>query len=46
MVARPEVRGVLLDPGGFHRLERLKLELPDTPSATGSGGPAPPPLRP
>jgi ABC-type transport system substrate-binding protein len=28
MVARPEVRGVRLDPGGFHRLERMWLEPP------------------
>jgi len=28
MVARPEVRGVRLDPGGLHRLERMWLEPP------------------
>ncbi|HEY7141180.1 MAG TPA: ABC transporter substrate-binding protein [Methylomirabilota bacterium] len=28
MVARPEVRGLRLDPGGLHRLERIVLEPP------------------
>ena len=28
IVARPEVRGVHLDPGGLHRLERMGLEPP------------------
>jgi ABC-type transport system substrate-binding protein len=36
MVARPGVRGVRLDPGGLHRLERMGLEPPP---------PAPPALR-
>lgn len=35
MVARPEVRGIQLDPGGLHRLERIGVEPP----------PAPPPPR-
>jgi ABC-type transport system substrate-binding protein len=35
LVARPEVRGLELDPGGLHRLERMWLEPP----------PAPPPPR-
>ena len=33
MVARPEVRGVRLDPGGLHRLERMGLEPPPAPPA-------------
>jgi ABC-type transport system substrate-binding protein len=33
MVARPEVRGVRLDPLGLHRLERMSLEPPPAPSA-------------
>jgi ABC-type transport system substrate-binding protein len=37
MVARPEVRGIRLDPGGFHRLERMVLEPPPAP-------PPPPPM--
>jgi peptide/nickel transport system substrate-binding protein len=37
MVTRPEVQGVRLDPGGLHRLERMRLEPP--PAA-----PAPPAL--
>jgi ABC-type transport system substrate-binding protein len=36
MVARPEVRGMHLDPGGLHRLERIGLDLPP---------PAPEPAR-
>ncbi len=32
MVARPEVRDVRLDPGGLHRLERMRLEQPAAPS--------------
>jgi peptide/nickel transport system substrate-binding protein len=35
MVARPDVRGIQLDPGGLHRLERVWVEPP----------PAPPPPR-
>jgi peptide/nickel transport system substrate-binding protein len=35
MVARPGVRGVRLDPGGLHRLERVSVDPP----------PAPPPPR-
>jgi peptide/nickel transport system substrate-binding protein len=31
MVARPEVRGIRLDPGGLHRLERMALEPPPAP---------------
>jgi peptide/nickel transport system substrate-binding protein len=31
MVARPDVRGARLDPGGLHRLERIWLEPPPTP---------------
>jgi peptide/nickel transport system substrate-binding protein len=51
MVARPEVRGVRLEPGGLHRLERMGLEPPPTPPASPptlenppSG--SPPPLSP
>jgi peptide/nickel transport system substrate-binding protein len=33
MVARPEVRGVRLDPGGLHRLERMWIEPPPAPPA-------------
>ena len=33
MVARPEVRGIQLDPGGLHRLERMGLEPPPAPAA-------------
>jgi peptide/nickel transport system substrate-binding protein len=52
MVARPEVRGVRLDPGGLHRLERMWLEPPPAPLAPSaprllnplSG--SPPPQRP
>jgi hypothetical protein len=33
MVTRPDVRGVRLDPGGLHRLERMWLEPPPTPPA-------------
>jgi hypothetical protein len=33
MVARPEVRGVRLDPLGLHRLERLSVEPPPAPAA-------------
>jgi peptide/nickel transport system substrate-binding protein len=33
MVARPEVRGVRLDPMGLHRLERISLEPPPAPPA-------------
>jgi len=36
MVARPEVKGIRLDPGGRHRLERMMFEPP----------PAPPPRAP
>ena len=36
MVARPEVKGIRLDPGGLHRLERMMFEPP----------PAPPPRAP
>jgi ABC-type transport system substrate-binding protein len=32
MVARPEVRGASLDPGGLHRLERMRLEPPSSPT--------------
>jgi peptide/nickel transport system substrate-binding protein len=35
MVARPEVHGMQLDPGGLHRLERVRFDPP----------PAPPPPR-
>ena len=31
MVARPDVRGIRLDPGGLHRLERMGLEPPAAP---------------
>jgi peptide/nickel transport system substrate-binding protein len=31
IVARPEVRGIRLDPGGLHRLERIRLEPPPPP---------------
>ena len=31
MVARPEVRGMELDSGGLHRLERMGLEPPPAP---------------
>lgn len=35
MVARPEVRGIRLDPGGFHHLERMGLETPaSSPAST------------
>jgi peptide/nickel transport system substrate-binding protein len=33
MVARPELRGIRLDPGGLHRLERMFLEPPPAPPA-------------
>ena len=33
MVARPEVRGVRLDPGGLHRLERMAVDPPPAPPA-------------
>ena len=33
MVARPTVRGVRLDPGGLHRLERMGLDPPPPPPA-------------
>jgi ABC-type transport system substrate-binding protein len=33
MVARPGVRGIRLDPEGFHRLERMGLEAPPAPAA-------------
>ncbi|HWC01910.1 MAG TPA: ABC transporter substrate-binding protein [Methylomirabilota bacterium] len=53
MVARPEVRGMRLDPGGLHHLERMRLEVPPAsppPSAEGpppgSTGAGPPPQRP
>lgn len=52
MVARPEVRGVRLDPGGLHRLERMWLEPPPAapaPSAPQLQNPlsgSPPPQRP
>ena len=36
LVARPDVQGVRLDPGGLHRLERMGLEPPPPP-------PTPPP---
>ena len=32
MVARPEVRGMALDSGGLHRLERMGLEPPPVPA--------------
>ena len=35
MVARPEVRGFRLDPGGLHRLERMRLEPPPAPRRRG-----------
>jgi ABC-type transport system substrate-binding protein len=31
MVARPEVKGIRLDPGGLHRLERMVFEPPPPP---------------
>jgi hypothetical protein len=31
MVARPEVRGIRLDPGGLHHLERIRLDPPPPP---------------
>ena len=31
MVARPEVKGIRLDPGGLHRLERMMFEPPAPP---------------
>jgi ABC-type transport system substrate-binding protein len=31
LVARPEVRGIRLDPGGLHRLEQMALEAPPAP---------------
>ena len=31
MVARPDVRGARLDPGGLHRLERMWIEPPPAP---------------
>jgi peptide/nickel transport system substrate-binding protein len=40
MAARPEVRGMELDSGGLHRLERMGLEAPPAPA------PAPPPPPP
>jgi ABC-type transport system substrate-binding protein len=39
MAARPEVRGMELDSGGLHRLERMGLEAPPAPAPA----PAPPP---
>jgi ABC-type transport system substrate-binding protein len=48
MVARPEVRGVRLDPGGLHHLERMWLEPAPAPAAPPallnplSGSPPPP----
>jgi peptide/nickel transport system substrate-binding protein len=41
MVARPEVRGIRLDPQGFHHLERIGLELPPV-SVPPPAAPAPP----
>jgi len=52
MVARPEVRGVRLDPGGLHRLERMWLEpppaapVPSTPKLLNPLSGSPPPQRP
>jgi len=31
MVARPEVKGIRLDPGGLHRLEQMVFEPPPPP---------------
>jgi peptide/nickel transport system substrate-binding protein len=54
MVLRPEVRGARLDPGGLHRLERMRLDATpvsgaspgtgDPPAANGGAGS--PPQRP
>jgi peptide/nickel transport system substrate-binding protein len=42
MVARPGVRGIQLDPGGLHRLERMSVEPPPAPPP-GPPAPSPPP---
>jgi ABC-type transport system substrate-binding protein len=54
MVARPEVHGIQLDPGGLHHLERMSIEPPPAPAplpvAPLSGSPplpaSPPPASP
>ena len=47
MVARPGVRGIQLDPGGVHHLERMSLEPPPSAPPAATPSPAlPPPAAP
>jgi hypothetical protein len=42
LVARPDVRGIRLEPSGLHRLERAWVEAPAAPLGTVPGAPAMP----
>ena len=43
MAARPGVRGLQLDPGGLHRLERVSVEPPPAPAPPSGASPSPAP---
>ena len=42
LVARPDVRGIRLEPSGLHRLEQAWVEAPAAPLGTAPGAPAMP----
>jgi peptide/nickel transport system substrate-binding protein len=46
MVARPGVRGLQLDPGGLHHLERVSVEPPPAPAPPPAAPPSPAPETP